>query len=124
MGRGANMLGGASAHYRCYACSDGRYIALGAIEPQFWGNLATALGLTEAEASRHPADAETLMTRLEEIFLTASQQQWCERLEHLDVCFAPVLEWSEAPSHPHTRQRRVHKRLYGADHRWEKTREG
>lgn len=116
MGRGVNSLGGGQASYRTYQCSDGRYMAVGAIEPQFWEPLADALGLSDEEKLRRPADAASLIARMEATFLTATQAEWTQRLADIDGCVAPVLSLAEAPAHPHNRERATYRTLDGIDH--------
>lgn len=105
--RGANLLDGGAHFYGCYACADGRYIALGAIEPAFHAQLLERLGVQDAaewrqfDAARWPEYRQ----RLEAIIATRTRALWCELLEGTDVCFAPVLDFEEAPRHAHNRAR-------------------
>lgn len=102
--RGANPLDGAAHYYDTYECADGRYIAIGAIEPQFYALLRKATG-TDADpafdAQHHRGRWAPLKARLAEIFRTKTRQQWCALMEYGDACFAPVLSMAEAPAHPH-----------------------
>jgi len=101
--RGENMLDGGAPFYDSYACADGRYIAIGAIEPQFYAELRQRCGIQDplfddpADASRWPL----LKLKMADIFRTRTREQWCTLLEGTDACFAPVLDWDEAPQHPH-----------------------
>jgi len=101
--RGENMLDGGAHFYGCYECADGNYVSIGSIEPQFYAQLLQRTGITEAEfsaqldATRWPR----LKARLAEVFLTRTRDAWCALMEGSDVCFAPVLDWDEAPVHPH-----------------------
>lgn len=102
--RGANLLDGGAPYYRTFACADGRHVALGALEPQFYALFRRLAGLAEdpdydnrEDVARHPV----LHAKLEALFLTRTQAEWCRLLEGTDACFAPVLPLSEAPSHPH-----------------------
>ncbi len=101
--RGANFLDGAAHYYRAYECEDKRFIAVGAIEPQFYRLLMQKLGLDSTEQGNQtdpslwPAHRE----KLEALFKTKTQAQWCTLMEGSDACFAPVLNMSEAPLHPH-----------------------
>lgn len=93
--RGVNLLDGGAACYDSYECADGRYVAIGALEPQFFAALAAKLNL---KASQHdPA----LRGELSAIFREHPRQHWCDLLEGSDGCFAPVLSMAEAPGHPH-----------------------
>ena len=105
--RGANLLDGGAHFYRCYRCADGRFIALGAIEPQFHALLLEKLGVEDAAQWQQfdPARWPEYHERLEAIFATRTRPQWCEQLEGSDVCFAPVLDFEEAPRHEHNRAR-------------------
>lgn len=105
--RGANLLDGGAHFYDTYACADGKFVSVGAIEPQFY-----ALLLKLAEISDPAFDAQMdvrlwpeLKTRLAAIFKTKTRDQWCALLEGTDACFAPVLDMAEAPQHPHNRAR-------------------
>jgi len=89
--------------YECYETSDGKHVAIGAVEPQFYARLVDALGLDEGElgAQFDKSNWEFSKRKLEEIFKTGTRGQWCELLERADACFAPVLSMTEAPDHPH-----------------------
>ncbi|MEZ5503992.1 MAG: CaiB/BaiF CoA-transferase family protein [Halioglobus sp.] len=100
--REANMLDGGAHYYDTYECADGEYISLGSIEPQFYALLKQLAGLSEEEfgdqndQSRWPA----MKDRLAAVMRQKTQAQWCEIMEGTDVCFAPVLNFMEAPRHP------------------------
>jgi alpha-methylacyl-CoA racemase len=101
--RAANLLDGAAHFYDTYACADGKCIAIGAIEPGFYAELRQRCGIddplfdAQLDASRWPA----MKHKLAELFGTRSRAAWCDILEGTDACFAPVLDWDEAPLHPH-----------------------
>ena len=102
--RGTNLLDSGSHFYDTYECSDGEWISIGSIEPQFYAELLERTGLTQDEAFQRQMDRTqwpTLKARLKELFLTKSRAEWCELMEHTDVCFAPVLTMDEAAQHPH-----------------------
>lgn len=107
--RADNWLDGGEAYYGNYACADGRYISIGPLEPQFYSELCQLLGLDEAELpSRHDRlQRAALRQRFTELFMTRTRDQWCELLEGTDACVAPVLDWDEAPKHPHNIARGV-----------------
>jgi alpha-methylacyl-CoA racemase len=92
-----------SPFYDVYACSDGRYITLGALEPQFYARLLRALNFddvdpqTQYDASAWPA----LKRRFQSLFATQPLAHWNALLEGTDTCFAPVLNIAEAAAHPH-----------------------
>jgi alpha-methylacyl-CoA racemase len=101
--RGANMLDGGAPNYRCYECSDGRYVAVGALEPQFWAALIGALGL-DTDSTPSPYDPEqwsACASLLAATFATKTRDEWAAIFEPLDACVAPVLTLAEAPAHPH-----------------------
>jgi len=101
--RGANLLDGAAPFYDTYRCADGRFIAIGAIEPKFYQELRIRCRLTDSLFNDQMTRASwgAQKEALAEIFATRTRQQWTELLEGTDTCFAPVLDWDEAPFHPH-----------------------
>jgi alpha-methylacyl-CoA racemase len=105
--RGANLLDGGAPNYRCYECSDGRYVAVGALERQFWEELVGALGLDPATTPSpyDPAQWQACATLLASTFATKTRDEWAAIFEPLDACVAPVLTLAEAPSHPHNAAR-------------------
>jgi alpha-methylacyl-CoA racemase len=112
--RGTNLLDTGSHFYDTYETSDGKYISLGSIEPQFYAELIEKLGLegedlgSQMDKSRWPA----LKQRFDALFKTKTRDEWCEILEGSDVCFAPVLSMFEAPNHPHM----VHRKTFVESH--------
>lgn len=102
---------------RSYRCSDGKWINLAPLEPQFYAELIRRLGLAEdaAFATGHMDRAAWpgLTERLEQLFLGRSQAEWCELLEGTDSCFAPVLRPDDAAQHPHLVDRGVYTRVDG-----------
>jgi alpha-methylacyl-CoA racemase len=105
--RGGNLLDGGAYFYDTYLCADGKALAVGAIEPQFHVQLLQAIGLDPAEfqSQDDPAQWPRLRARLAQVFLTRPRDEWAELLSPLDACVAPVLDWDEAPAHPHNRAR-------------------
>lgn len=97
--RGTNLLDSGSAIYETYECSDGRFVAIAALELKFRKILFERLGLAYAE------DGPELRRTLENLFKTRTRDEWCTLLEGTDACFAPVLTMEEAPSHPHNAAR-------------------
>lgn len=105
---GRNMLDGAAPYYDCYACADGKWISIGAIEPQFYALLRAKTGLDADpafDAQHDRARWPELKARLAEVIATKSRDEWCALLEGTDTCFAPVLSLDEAPRHPHNAAR-------------------
>lgn len=94
--RGTNLLDSGSAIYDTYACRDGKFVAVGAIELKFRAILFERLGVAPGTA-----DGPELAAELTRIFRTRTRDEWCALLEGTDACFAPVLDMAEAPLHPH-----------------------
>ena len=104
--RGANLLDGGAPFYRCYTCADGGFIAVGAIEPQFFAALMAGLGLADEGWDQNDRAAwPRLAARFAEVFATARRDDWAARFEGTDACVTPVLGLTEAPRHPHNRAR-------------------
>jgi alpha-methylacyl-CoA racemase len=101
--RGENWLDGGAHFYGTYACADGKYVAIGSLEPQFYARLLQLVGVDEAEfASQHDAQSwPRLKARLAEVFRGKTRDEWCALMEGSEACFAPVLDWDEAPRHAH-----------------------
>ena len=87
-----------------YQCSDGEYITVCALEPQFYALLIDGLGLNDDPIFANQWDKEQWQAGKEKfrtIFAAKTRQEWCDEFEGTDVCFAPVLNFSEALEHPH-----------------------
>ena len=101
--RESNMLDGGAHFYNVYECADGQYVAVGAIEPQFYAALLAALGLAgedlpeQMDISAWPE----MRVRFAEIFRTKTRDEWAATLEGTDALVSPVLTWTEAKKHPH-----------------------
>jgi alpha-methylacyl-CoA racemase len=104
---GTNNGDGGAHFYDVYACADGKYISIGAMEPQFYALLRDKCGLADPafDAQWDPARWPELKARVAEVFRTRTRAEWCALLEGTDACFAPVLDLDEAPAHPHLRAR-------------------
>ncbi len=113
--REANIFDGGAPNYRCYRCADGRFVAVGALEPKFWNVLITTLGLDPADTpSPHdPSRTEELTGLLAGIFAGRPRDEWAELFAGLDACLAPVLTLAEAPEHPHNVARRSYVEVAG-----------
>ena len=101
---GTNLLDTGAHFYDVFACADGRYVSIGAIEPQFYALLLSITGLDADEEFAQQMDASRwprLKERLAEVMRTKTSAEWCALMEGTDVCFAPVLTMSEAARHPH-----------------------
>lgn len=102
--REENMLDGGAHYYGTYECRDGKYIAIGAIEPQFYALLMERCGITDSDLLQLQQDRghwPAFKQRIGDIFRMKTQGEWCDLLEGSDACFAPVLDWDEAPRHRH-----------------------
>jgi alpha-methylacyl-CoA racemase len=114
-GRGTNILDTGAHFYDTYETSDGKYISLGSIEPQFYAELLEKLGLTDEELP-HQMDKSgwpQLKSRFEATFKTQTREHWCALMEGTDICFAPVLSMDEAPNHPHLQHRKTFVEFHG-----------
>jgi alpha-methylacyl-CoA racemase len=104
--RAANLLDGGAPFYRCYACADGRHIAVGALEPQFFKILLSLTGIDFPAAAQHDrARWPDLAAQLETVFKTRPRDDWAAIFEPQDGCVSPILSIAEAPAHPHNRSR-------------------
>ncbi|MFI2426083.1 CaiB/BaiF CoA transferase family protein [Streptomyces sp. NPDC018955] len=100
--RGANLLDGGCPYYGTYETADGGHMAVGALEPRFYAEFLSLLGLDDQ------AGAHTDVTRWPELrarvtarFRTRTRDEWTARFDGSDACVAPVLSLREAPHHPH-----------------------
>jgi len=113
--RGSNLLDGGAPFYGCYETADGRWVSLGALEPKFFAQLATALELEPHFVARQYD--RRLWPELRAAIAAAvrrrTRDEWCERLEGSDACFAPVLTFEEATQHRHARARAAFVELDG-----------
>lgn len=99
-----------SPFYDVYACADGGFITLGALEPQFYALLLDKLGLANVDPARQyeRADWPALKARFTALFASRPRDHWCALLEGSDACFAPVLSLAEAAVHPHNMARGIY----------------
>ncbi|MEQ8840437.1 MAG: CaiB/BaiF CoA-transferase family protein [Acidimicrobiales bacterium] len=113
--RGTNMLDTGAHYYDVYECSDGRYVSIGSIEPQFYAELREKLGLDDPkwDAQMSRSEWPGFKEELSAIFKTRTRDEWCELIEGSDVCFAPVLSMEEAPKHPHNVARNTFTEIAG-----------
>ncbi len=98
-----------SPFYDAYLCADGRYVTIGALEPQFYAALLEKLGLADVDpkAQYDMREWPALKARFRELFLSRPSAEWRALLEGSDVCFAPVLSLAEAAQHPHNAARGI-----------------
>ena len=108
--RESNLVDGGAPFYDVYETRDGKYVSVGSIEPQFYALLVEKAGLDPAEFAPQMDTRRwpDLKRRLEAVFKSRSREEWCALMEGTDVCFAPVLDFHEAPQHPHNRARETY----------------
>ncbi|MBY0520795.1 MAG: CoA transferase [Sphingomonas sp.] len=114
---GVNMLDGAAPFYDTYSCADGKFVAVGSIEPQFYALLRAAVGVADDaafDAQHDRASWPALTAKLTDIFARKTRDEWCAIMEGTDICFAPVLALREAPLHPHNAARATFVSVGGA----------
>ena len=101
--RGTNMLDTGAHFYDTYETSDGKYVSIGSIEPQFYAELLRLTGLADADLPKQMDKSQwpALKERFAEVFKGKTRDEWCALMEHSDVCFAPVLSLDEVAEHPH-----------------------
>lgn len=113
--RGSNLLDGGAHFYDTYQCRDGRWISVGAIEPQFYALLLEKTGITDPDfqqqwdRSRWPR----LKEKLAAVIAQRTRDEWCAVFDGTDACVAPVLDMEEAPRHPHNRSRNTFTEVAG-----------
>jgi alpha-methylacyl-CoA racemase len=100
--RGVNLFDGGAPFYSVYATSDGKYMAVGALEPKFYAELLARLGLDEDPGQQHDrARWPLLRERIGARFAERTQEEWSEVFAASDACAAPVMSMAEAAAHPH-----------------------
>jgi len=114
--RGVNLLDGGMPYYDTYPCADGRHVAVGAIEPQFFAALLTGLGLPpEWRALQNDAGRrEELRALIAAAFVTRTRDAWAEHFAGTDACVTPVLGMTEAPAGEHLAARGTFETFAGA----------
>jgi alpha-methylacyl-CoA racemase len=106
--RGSNLLDGGAPFYDVYETSDGRHVAIGALEPAFYRELTARLRIADSLPDRDDVGAwDGLRDRLAKIFATRTRDEWAEVFADGDACVAPVLSLREASGHPHVAARQV-----------------
>src|SRR5436309_12111642 len=112
--RGTNHLYTGAPFYEVYETADGKFVAVGTVEPKFYAELMARLGIeadpdAQYDKTRWPDEKK----KLAEVFRAKTRDEWCALLEGTDACFAPVLTPLEAPDHPHNRARGTFVELAG-----------
>ncbi len=102
-----NMLDGGAHFYDTYECSDGKFVSLGSIEPQFYALLREKAGLNDPafDAQMDKGQWPDLKEKLATVMKSKTRDEWCEIMEGTDICFAPVLSIDETKDHPHNKAR-------------------
>ncbi len=112
--REVNVLDGGAPYYDTYACADGGFVAVGAIEPAFYAQLLHVLGVrlegAQDDRACWPAHREAIAAA----FARRTRDEWDAVFSSTDTCVAPVLSLAEAPTHPHLRARGVFADVHGA----------
>jgi alpha-methylacyl-CoA racemase len=112
--RGENLFDGGAPFYRCYRTRDGRWVAVGAIEPVFYQRLLAGLDLTEDDLGGGQMDRPAwprMRGVLADRFAERTRDEWTRVFADLDACVAPVLSVAEAEEDPHLAARPVYGRL-------------
>jgi alpha-methylacyl-CoA racemase len=111
--RGANILDTGAPWYDVYETRDGKYVSIGAIEARFFEELVARLGLADLPPQHERARWPQMRAILQTTFKTRTRDEWCRVFEGSDACFAPVLSFSEAREHAHSRARAAFVELAG-----------
>jgi len=100
--RESNLIDGGAHYYNTYECADGEYVCVGSVEPQFYALLKELAGLPEEDfaSQNDPSRWPLMREKLAAVIRQKTQAQWCDIMEGTDVCFAPVLNFVDAPKHP------------------------
>lgn len=114
--RGTNHLDGAAPFYGVYECKDGGYMAVGAIEDQFFAELISRMGFTDFGPQWDKAQWPAQKLKMAAMFRTRSRDEWCALLEGFETCATPVLAVKEVESHRHTSARGTLVRRNGGLH--------
>jgi alpha-methylacyl-CoA racemase len=99
----SNLLDTGCPFYDTYRCSDGGYMAVGALEPQFYAELISRLGLADEDLPKQGDRSgwPVLRARFTELFASRTRDEWAKLFDGSDACTTPVLSWGEAAQHPH-----------------------
>jgi alpha-methylacyl-CoA racemase len=99
--RGVNRLDTGAPFYDVYETADGQWMAVGAIEPQFWAELVRLLELDDLPGQNDTARWPELRERLASRFRERTREEWAAHFTNTDACVAPILTWTQAQAHPH-----------------------
>jgi alpha-methylacyl-CoA racemase len=116
--RGDNIVDGGAPFYGSYATKDGKFVAVGAIEPHFYANLLVVMGLDPVSLpGQNDRGAWAAMReRFAAVFSTRTRDEWVAAAAGRDACLGPVLSIDEAPDHPQMRARNVYAAFDGLRH--------
>jgi alpha-methylacyl-CoA racemase len=114
-GREQNLLDGGAPFYGTYETSDGKWVAIGSIEPPFWQQLCQLLGLEGdiLQQRMNPATWDEIKTMIAAKIATKTRSEWVEVFDATDACFAPVLSMDEVSDHPHSMVRQIFQNVDG-----------
>jgi alpha-methylacyl-CoA racemase len=113
--RESNFLDGGAHFYDTYQCADGKWLAVGPIEPHFYRILLEGCGVADPDPQRqwHPKSWPAMKERLRAALRTKTRDEWCALFDGSDACVTPVLGLDEAPAHPHNQARQTFVELEG-----------
>jgi alpha-methylacyl-CoA racemase len=113
--RQSNVLDGGAPFYDTYRCADGRFVAVGALEPRFFAALLDGLGIDPADvgAQYDPDGWPEMRRRFTAAFATRTRDEWCEHFAGTEACVTPVLTFAEAATHPHLSSRGTYVDAHG-----------
>lgn len=104
---GHGLLGGGAPFYRCYRTADDRWMAVGAIEPQFFAGLCEGTGLDFTDRQMDRSSWPEQHRGFERTFALHTREHWTRVFEEIDACVSPVLDLDETPEHPHNVDRQA-----------------
>ncbi|MCP5365664.1 MAG: CoA transferase [Hyphomicrobiales bacterium] len=114
---GSNLLDGCAPFYRCYRCADGRDVAVACLEPQFFAEMVSGLGLGDRKYDQNDrAQWPAMHAEFAEVFATRTRDEWAVEFATTDACVTPVLSMTEALSHPHNLARKSFVQRNGLAH--------
>lgn len=112
--RGSNITDSGAPFYDVYACSDGKWVSLGAVEKKFYQEVLRLLGLEALLADQwNRATWPVAKSQIAQVIKTRTRDEWCLVFDGTDSCFAPVLTLEEAPHHPHLLERATYVEVDG-----------
>lgn len=116
--RGEPILSGGMANYNVYKCKDGKWIALGSLEPKFWQGVCVMLGKPEWTPRMMPLPEMVVELKkdLQDIFITKTRDEWVAEAANHDICLSPILELEEAANDPHLNERDMFFEVEHADY--------